>query len=329
MKIMNFATRQDEIPGLEMYSEEFGYDFEVHHESLGPDTVHLAKGFDAVTIIGNCKCNKEVLEELDSYGVRYVLARAAGYNNIDLETAGKLGIRVANVPAYSPSSVSEFVVGLALTLTRNINHALDRAKRQDFSLQGLIGREIQELTVGVVGTGRIGANVVKHFAGFGGRVICNDLYPNEEVKKYGEYVDLDYLLKEADIITLHCPLFEDNYHMINKESIEGMKDDVIIINAARGGLVDTEALLEGLLSGKIKGAALDTYEDEAGIFFVDHSGKILQDEVLARLIGLPNVLVTPHYAFYTETAVRNIIETVFNNIKSLEEGECRNEVRFS
>lgn len=328
MKIMNFATRPDEIPGLEECSKEYGYEFEATDMSFGPETAHLAKGFGAVTIVGNCNANREALEEIASYSVKYIVARAAGYNNIDLEACKDLDIKVSNVPAYSPNSVSEFVLGLALTLTRNINHALDRASRQNFALEGLIGRQISDMTIGVIGTGRIGANVVKGFAGLGGEVLANDIYENDEVKKYATYVSQEEIFEKADLITLHCPLFEDNYHMINKDSIAKMKDDVIIINAARGGLVNTDDLLDGLLSGKISGAAIDTYENEAGVFFVDHTGEVLQDDTLARLLQLPNVLVTPHYAFYTETAVKNIIETVYSNIKDFEDkGESKNEVK--
>lgn len=327
MKIIAYATRKDELESFDLLSKEYGHTITVEKDSFGLETAHLAKGHDAISIIGNCDCSRIPLEKIASYGIKYISIRAAGFDNVDLEACKDLGIKVTNVPAYSPSSVSEFVIGMALNLTRNIPTALDRVSKQDFSLQGLIGREIQDLTVGVVGTGRIGAKVARAFAGFGGKVIVNDLYENDEVKKFAQYKSLDDLLSEADIITLHCPLMDDNYHMINESTIKNMKDDVIIINAARGGLVDTEALIDGIKSGKIKGVAIDTYEHEAGIFFKDHSGSIIQDDSLARLMQFPNVLITPHYAFYTETAVKNIIETAFDNLKKLENEEvCGNEL---
>lgn len=327
MKIITYATRQDELESIGLLSKEYGHEVTIEKNSFGLDTVELAKGHQAISIIGNCDCSRLPLEKAASYGIKYITIRAAGFNNVDLQACKDLGIKVTNVPAYSPSSVSEFVVGMALSLTRNIPTALNRVSKQDFSLQGLIGREIKDLTVGVIGTGRIGANVARAFAGFGGKVIVNDLYENEEVKKFAEYKSLEDLIGQADIITLHCPLMDDNYHMINEKTIASMKDDVILINAARGGLVDTRALIDGLKSGKIKGAAIDTYEDEAGIFFHDHSGKIIQDDILARLMQFPNVLITPHFAFYTETAVKNIVDTAFENMKKLEDGEvCKNEL---
>lgn len=327
MKVIAYATRQDELESFDLLSKEYGHTLTIERNSFGLETAELAKGHDAISIIGNCDCSRIPLEKIASYGVKYISIRAAGFNNVDLQACKDLGIKVTNVPAYSPSSVSEFVIGMALNLNRNIPAALNRVAKQNFSLQGLIGKEIQELTVGVVGTGRIGANVVRAFAGFGGKVIANDLYENDDVKQYAEYKSLEEVLAESDIITLHCPLMDDNYHMINAETIKTMKDDVLIINAARGGLVNTEDLIDGVKSGKIRGAAIDTYEHEAGIFFHDHTGKIIQDDVLARLMQLPNVLITPHYAFYTETAVRNIVDTAFANLKNFEDGEvCKNEL---
>lgn len=318
IKILAYCVRPDEMEGFNEFSTKFGHDVTTIPESFSPESAHLAEGYEGISILGNCMANREALDIISSFGIKYMASRSAGTNNIDLEACRELGIKATNVPAYSPNSVSEFTVGLALTLTRKINQGIKRAQIQNFGLNGLIGIEIRNLTVGVIGTGRIGFNVVKAFSGFGCRIIAHDIYENKEVEEYAEYMSIDDLYREADIITLHCPLFDENYHMINDESISKMKDGVIIINAARGGLVDAEGLIRGLKSGKIRGAALDTYENEVGIFHNDHTNNILQDDNLARLMQFPNVIITPHYAFYTDEAVSNMVEIALSNLKDFE-----------
>lgn len=327
MKILACCVRPDEVESFEKFSETYGHEVELISQSFGPEVAHLAEGYDAVSILGNCNANREALEKIKSYGIKYLASRSAGVNNIDLQAANEFGISVANVAAYSPNSVSEFTVGLTLCLTRKIPFALRRVGIQNFGLNGLIGVELRNLTIGVIGTGRIGLEVIKGFSGFGAKMIGYDLYPNEKAKEYLDYVSLDELYKTADIITLHCPLTEDNNHIIGKESIEKMKDGVFIINSARGGLIDSEALIEGLKSGKIGGAALDTYEHEVGTYHNSKVNEILQDDTLAKLRNFPNVVMTPHFGFYTDEAVSNMVETTLINIKDFgEKGTCNNHV---
>ena len=327
MKILAYCVRPDEMDGFNEFSKKYGHEVTTVAETFSPESAPLAEGYDGITILGNCHANRRALEIIASFGIKYMASRSAGINNIDLEACDELGIKVTNVPAYSPNSVSEFTVGVALNLTRNIHIGARRAEGQNFGLNGLIGIEVRNLTVGVIGTGRIGFNVVKAFSGFGCRIIAHDIDENKEVEEYAEYKSLDELYAEADIITLHTPLFDENYHMINEESISKMKDGVIIINPARGALVDAEALVKGLKSGKIRGAALDTYEHETGIFHNDHSNSILEDDTLARLLQLPNVIVTPHFAFYTDEAVSNMVEIALSNLKDFQlTGRGKNQI---
>lgn len=327
MKILACCVRPDEVASFEQFSKTYGHEVKLIPQSFGPEIASLAEGYDAVSILGNCNANREALEKIKSYGIKYLASRSAGVNNIDLQAANELGISVANVAAYSPNSVSELTVGITLCLTRKIPFALRRVGVQNFGLNGLIGVELRNLTIGVIGTGRIGLQVIKGFSGFGSKMIGYDLYPSEKAKEYLDYVSLDELYKTADIITLHSPLTEDNHHMIGKESIAKMKDGVFIINAARGGLIDSEALIEGLKSGKIGGAALDTYEHEVGTYHNSKVNEIMQDDTLAKLRNFPNVVLTPHFGFYTDEAVSNMVETTLINIKDFgEKGTCNNHV---
>lgn len=329
MKVLAYHVREDEMEAFKKYSEKYGHDVTTIPEPFSPETAHLAKGYEGISIVGNCIANREALEKIASYGIKYVASRTAGYDNIDLEACKELNIKASNVPAYSPNSVSEFTVGLAIVLTRKINQAIKRVEVQNFGLKGLIGIELRNLTIGVIGTGRIGFNVIKAFSGFGARIIAYDIIQNKEVEKYAEYKSFDEVITESDIITLHCPLTEDNYHMINDKTIAKMKDGVILINAARGALVDAEALIRGIRSGKIRGAALDTYEHEIGIFHTDHTNSLLQDNTLDILRSLPNVIITPHCAFYTDEAVANMVETALANLKDFElTGSAKNEIPF-
>jgi D-lactate dehydrogenase len=327
MKILAYCVRPDEVASFEKFSSKYGHEVKLIPQSFGPEVVALAKGYDAVSILGNCNANKDALEELKSYNVNYLASRSSGINNIDLEAANDLGINVANVSTYSPNSVSELTIGITLCLTRKIPFALKRVNIQNFALNGLIGVELRNLTIGVIGTGRIGLEVIKGFSGFGSKIIGYDLYENEEAKKYIDYVSLDELYKTADIITLHSPLTSDNHHMIGRESFAKMKDGVLIVNAARGGLIDTQALIEGLKSGKVGGAALDTYENEVGTFHNSRMNDIMTDDTLAILRSFPNVVMTPHCGFYTDEAVSNMVETTLINLQDFSNtGTCMNHV---
>lgn len=327
MKIIAYGVRPDEIDGFNEFSKKYDHEVTFVSEIFSPESAPLAEGYEGISILGNCKANRQALEIISNYGIKFMASRSAGTNNIDLEACKELGIKATHVPAYSPNSVSEFTVGLILTLTRKLNAGIRRAQIQNFGLNGLIGIEVRNLTIGVIGTGRIGFNVIKALSGFGCRIIAHDIYENKEVENYAEYKTADEVYAQADIITLHCPLFDENHRMINDESIAKMKDGVMLVNAARGGLVDAEALIRGLKSGKIGGAALDTYENEVGIFHNDHTNTVIQDDTLARLMQFPNVVITPHYAFYTDEAVSNMVEIALSNLKDFElTGSAKNEI---
>ncbi|WP_027626433.1 D-isomer specific 2-hydroxyacid dehydrogenase family protein [Clostridium lundense] len=315
MKVIAYAYRPDETVAFERFSKELNLDVTYVKESLSLENAHLAEGIEAVAILGNCNAGKEVLEKLSKGGVKYLASRSAGYNNIDLEAAKELGIRVSNA-TYSPNSVADFATMLALMLNRRVIESIKRSQGQDYTLGGLMGNELRNQVIGVIGTGRIGQTVIKNFSGFGAKILAYDLYPNEEPKTYVEYVDLDTLLQKADIITLHAPLFESNYHLINKETISKMKQGVKIINTARGELIDTFALIDGLKNSKIGGAALDVIENELGIFHSDCRLKTINHDGLAILKSLPNVILTPHCAFYTDQAVSDMVECGLRSLHS-------------
>lgn len=327
MKILAYCVRPDEVDSFKKFSKKYGHDVDLIPESFGPKTAYLAKGYEAISILGNDNANREALEKLKQYGIKYLATRSAGVNNIDFDAAKEFDINVANVPAYSPNSVSELTVAVTLCLTRKIPFALKRVQLNNFALNGLIGVELRNLTLGIIGTGRIGLKVIEAFSGFGmKKMIGYDIIENEKAKKYIEYKSLDEVYKEADIITFHTPLTEDNYHMIGSKSIDKMKDGVFIINAARGALIDSEALIKGLKSGKIGGAALDSYEYEQGVFHNNRMNEIMKDDTLERLKSFPNVVITPHLGFYTDEAVSNMVEITLSNLKDFEEKRnCKNQ----
>jgi len=280
---------------------------------LTEDTVTLAEGYDAVCIFVNDVVNARVIDKLLSFGVKLIALRCAGYNNIDIKYAyGK--IMITRVPAYSPYAVAEHAMAMLLTSIRRIHKAYIRTRDFNFSLNGLTGFELYGKTVGVIGTGKIGRVFIDICRGFGMNVIAYDKLPS---KGYGiDYVDLDEIWEKSDIISLHCPLTDENLHMINEWTISMMKTGVVIINTSRGGLIDSEALLDGIKKRKIGAACLDVYEEESNIFFHDFSGHIIEDDVLARLISMPNVIVTSHQGFLTEEALENIADTTLENIES-------------
>ncbi|MEZ4935010.1 MAG: 2-hydroxyacid dehydrogenase [Saprospiraceae bacterium] len=290
---------------------------------LTPKTAILAKGSDAVAIFVNDNGSAEVLRLLHGYGVRYIACRSAGINHVDLQEAKALGMKVANVPGYSPYSIAEHTVALMLALNRKLVRANSRVRDLNFSLNGLTGFDMNGKTVGIVGVGAIGQVVAKILHGFGCHLLGFDLNPNEELThRYGmAFTDLDDLIRRSDIITLHAPLNKHTQYLINGKRIAHMKKGVMLINTSRGGLVNTKAVIKGLKKGQIGYLGLDVYEEESGLFFEDHSGDILQDDVIARLLTFPNVLITSHQAFLTETALRNIEETTFHTINCWEKGE--------
>ncbi len=327
LKAVLFDAKEYDKPSFEYYGGLHDIEFRFLETKLNEDTVELARGADVVCVFVNDDVNREVIDKLYEFGVRLIALRSAGYNNVDVRAAfGK--IHVVHVPAYSPYAVAEHAIALLLTSIRRIHKAYNRTREFNFSLNGLTGFDLHGKTVGVVGTGKIGRIFIDICRGFGMHVIAYDAFP---AKDSGiEYVALKELLQRSDIISLHCPLTDETRHMINADAIESMKKGVVIINTSRGGLIDTEALLDGIKARKVGAACLDVYEEEADIFFEDRSGHILNDELLARLISMPNVIVTSHQAFLTEEALNNIAETTVNNILSCFEndGVCDNELCY-
>lgn len=320
MKIVAYATRPDEMEAFDFFSKELNMDIKYVQKNLSKETIDEARGVEYVTILGNCDASADVLEGLKGIGVKYVASRSVGYNNIDLEKAKELGIRVSN-SNYSPYCVSDFTLMTILMIIRKVNLAIKRNKQKDFSLNGIQGREMHNLTVGVIGTGRIGQNVIKGLYGFGTNILAYDLYENEDMKKYAKYVDIDTIYEKCDIITLHTPLFASNHHLISKKTIDKMKDGVIIINTARGELINTKDILEGLKNGKIGGAGLDVLEGEEGIFHTDCTDTKIKNDDLLELQNMPNVVLTQHFAFYTDQAVYDMVKCGLESLRAFKDNK--------
>ncbi len=326
MKIAFFDTKPYDKLSFEKFGEKADITFKFFETKLNEDTVGLANGFDGVCVFVNDTVNAAVIDRLCDLGVKIITLRCAGFNNVDMKHAfGK--IHVLRVPAYSPYAVAEHAMALLLTSIRRIHKAYIRTKDFNFSLSGMTGFDLHGKTVGVIGTGRIGKVFMDICRGFGMNILAYDKFPADDPSI--NYVSLDELFAGSDIISLHCPLTEDTHHIISKKSIEKCKQGVVILNTSRGALVDAEALLQGIKTRKVGAACLDVYEEESELFFEDFSGHILEDDTLARLISMPNVIVTSHQAFLTEEALSNIAETTVNNIKDfLETGKCANELCY-
>lgn len=330
MKIAFFDTKPYDKPSFDKFGAEKGIKFKYFETKLNEDTVDLAHGFDGVCVFVNDTVNAAVIDRLAEMGVRLVALRCAGFNNVDVKHAfGK--IHILRVPAYSPYAVAEHAMAMLLTSIRRIHKAYIRTRDFNFSLVNMTGFDLHGKTVGVIGTGRIGRVFIDICRGFGMKVLAYDKFPAEGLDNGDtiRYTELDELFKNSDIISLHCPLNEETYHVIDEKSIAKCKRGVVIINTSRGALVDAEALLSGIKSRQVGAACLDVYEEESDIFFEDFSGHIIEDDTLARLISMPNVIVTSHQAFLTEEALSNIAETTVNNICELTEiGECPNELCY-
>lgn len=285
---------------------------------LNSDTVSMAACCDGVCAFVNDSIDRAVIDALEKYGVGVIAMRCAGYNNVDLKYA-RGRISVLRVPAYSPYAVAEHTMGMILTLNRKLHKAYIRTRDHNFSLDGLTGFDLHGKTVGIIGTGKIGRCFADICYGFGMKILGFDPYKNEEFK--GEYVDLDRLLSESDIISLHCPLTKENKHLINAETIAKMKKGVFIVNTSRGKLIDTSALIEGMKSGTVAASGLDVYEEETALFFEDYSDEIIHDDKLSTLIAMPNVLVTSHQAFLTREALDAIAKTTMDNLSAYFNGE--------
>ena len=283
------------------------------------DNVSLCKGSRCVNVITS-KIDAGLIRAFRDNGIEYITTRTIGYDHIDLEAARECGIKVGNAP-YGPNGVADYTVMLILMSIRKMGAILGRTALQDYTLAGLNGKELKDLTVGVIGTGRIGATVVRNLLGFGCRILVHDLYEKEEVKQYASYVPLTDIWREADVITLHTPLTEDNHHLINEDTISQMKDGVVIVNTARGALIDSDAFLEAIENGKIGAAGLDVVENEFGLYYYDHKSDILKNRELALLRSFPNVIVSHHMAFYTNNYVETVVRDSMKSCKLYMEGK--------
>lgn len=319
MRIAVFSTKSYDRAFLEAsnVAHAHGHQFTFFEPRLSRETAALAARHEAVCVFVNDQLTSEVLSILHTQGIKLVALRCAGFNNVDLTTAEKLGITVVRVPAYSPYAVAEHTVAMMLSLNRKIYRAHNRVREMNFSLDGLIGFDMHGRTVGVIGTGQIGQVLVGIVRGFGCKILAHDPYPNPAVAEMGAtYVDLPTLYRESDIITLHCPLTPETRHMIDEAAIDQMKRGVMLINTSRGALLDTPAVVEGLKREQVGYLGMDVYEEEVDVFFEDLSGHVLQDDILARLLTFPNVLMTSHQAFLTQDALQNIADTTLNNISA-------------
>lgn len=325
MKCVSFYdTKPYDRIFFDQLAKEYGVEFHYFEEKLNKKTATFAEG-EAVVAFVNDNLGSDCLKVLYDKGVRVLAMRCSGYNNVDLKYA-KGRFHVLRVPAYSPYAVAEYAMGTLLTINRKLHRAYNRTREFNFSLNGLTGFDLRGKTVGVVGTGRIGQAFISICKGFDMRILAYDVYPQElpDVK----YVELSEIYRQADVISLHCPLTKDSYHLIDQKAIGMMKEGVFLINTSRGALIDSEALLEGLISRRIGAAALDVYEQETEYFYEDFSNDIIDDDTLARLVSLPNVLVTSHQAFLTKEALYNIATTTMENLKEYFDGktEFTNEV---
>ena len=329
-KIAFFDTKSYDRETFNKVNLQFGFDITYFKERLSMNTVSLTQGVDAVCIFVNAECDERVIQRMAEYGVKLIALRCAGFNNVDVAAAKKYGIKVVRVPAYSPHAVAEYAVTLMLTLNRKVYRSVYRTREGNFKLNGLLGFDMCGKTVGLVGMGRIAKELIKILKGFGMNILAYDLYP--DLKFAEEYdvkiVSLDELYEGSDIISLHCPLTEGTKFIINSESITKMKYGVMIINTGRGKLIKTEDLIDGLRSHLVGAAGLDVYEEEANYFYEDRSDKMIDDDKLALLLMMPNVIVTSHQAFFTREATQNIAVTTLQNILDFTEGkELVNEVK--
>lgn len=317
MKIAFFSTKPYDKIWFEPMGKEYGFEIHFYEMPFQEETITLARGYDAVCIFVNDYVNAKMIQQLYEMEVKAILLRSAGFNHVDVKAAEDK-IWVLRVPSYSPEAVAEFAMGMILTVNRYTHKAYNRTREFNMSLNGLMGVDLYHKTAGIIGTGRIGQAMIQICRGFGMEVLAYDPYPNEGLDV--EYVSLEQLMAGADLISLHCPLTSETKHIINRSTIDHMKQGVYLVNTSRGGLIDTEALIDGLVAGKFGGVGLDVYEEEEGIFYEDKSGEIMRDENLARLMTFPNVLITSHMGFFTKEAMQSIARVTLENAYALENG---------
>lgn len=328
IKIAFFDTKEYDKELFDEYNKKYGYEITYLESKLNSETAPLAKGFDVVCIFVNDIIDEKTINILKECNIKLIALRCAGFNNVDVKKLGEDLVAV-RVPAYSPYAVAEHAVALLLSINRKIYKAYQRTRKYNFTLNGLLGFDIHGKTVGVVGAGKIGKAFINIMNGFGCKVLVYDKFQDKEAEKEMnfKYVDLNTLYKEADIISLHCPLTDENYKMINEESLNKMKNGVVLINTSRGKLIDTRSLIKKLEEGKIGGLGLDVYEDEEEFFLNDMSNSYIRDKELSMLLTMPNVVVTSHQAFFTEEALNKIAQDTCENIKEFfETGDCKNKV---
>ena len=319
LKMFVYCFREfDEKVYWDALAEKYGFEYSYTDVLPSFETADLAAGCDSIVTTVNI-LEPELLQKFKDLGVRYIQTRTIGYDHIDVNTAKALGLRVTHI-TYPAEVVADFAIMMILMGLRNMNHVLSAASINDFSLPGKMGKNLYTCTVGVIGTGAIGTAVIKHLSSFGCRILTCSHHPNEELSRYCEFTDLDTIYSQSDVITLHVPSNDKNYHMINKRAFDMMKDDVLLVNTARGTLVDTDALIEALSSGKLRGACLDVIEQEQGLCYFDHSDKVLDNPHLEKLKSFPNVIFTAHTAFYTDVTIQSMAENTVKAMYDLEEG---------
>tara|TARA_R110002072_G_scaffold303140_1_gene495619 strand:- start:115877 stop:116890 length:1014 start_codon:yes stop_codon:yes gene_type:complete len=328
MRVAVFSTKKYDQEYLNAANDCHEHSLEFFEARLTEASAPLARGFPAVCVFVNDVVDEATLTDLAAHGLKVVALRCAGFNNVDLPAAARLGVQVVRVPAYSPHAVAEHTVALLLALNRRIHRAFSRVREGNFSLNGLMGFDLHGKTAGIIGTGRIGILVAQILKGFGCEVLTYDVCENSEVEQIGaRSVSLNELFEKSDVISLHCPLTPETHHLIDSESIGQMKQGVVLLNTSRGGIVDTDAVIAALKTGHVGGLAIDVYEEEADLFFEDLSSQVIHDDVFARLLTFPNVLVTGHQAFFTKEAMEQIAATTLSNIAEIESGAaCQNTV---
>jgi D-lactate dehydrogenase len=321
VRIAVFSSRSYDRRFLDEANERHGHDLHFFEARLDISTASLAEGYEAVCVFVNDNVDAEVIEQLAAGGVRILVLRSAGFNHVDLDAAAAHHLTVSRVPAYSPYAVAEHTVALMLAVERRLHRAYNRVREGNFALDGLLGFDLRNKRVGIIGTGRVGQIVARILRGFGCSLRAYDPFPNDEVRDYGvRYVDLDTLFAECDVITLHCPLTPETYHIIGEEALRKVRPGVMIVNTSRGALIDTRAAIDALKDGRIGNLALDVYEEEENLFFEDLSDRVIQDDVFSRLLTFPNVFITAHQAFFTEEALSNIAETTLANATAFASG---------
>lgn len=331
MKVAVFSTKSYDRDYLDKFNDHNRHNLTYFEAPLNADTANLTQDFEAVCVFVNDQLEKETIEKISENGIKLIVLRCAGFNNVDLKAAKEKNIKVLRVPAYSPQAVAEHAVALIMTLNRNTHKAYNRVRENNFSLGKMVGFDIYKKTVGVIGTGEIGAAFSRIMLGFGCRVLANDLKESEELKKAGvKYSTLDEILKNSDIISLHCPLTSETHHLINRKGFSKMKKGVMLINTSRGAVINTQDTIDALKSGKLGYLGIDVYEQEEHIFFQDLSDSIVLDDLISRLMTFPNVLITAHQGFFTNEALSQIATITLKNLSDFEENQLlENEVKLN